>query len=303
MSIACTNSKDNDHTTELAAAYLLTSNTTSYTVTVDNGTYSYDIGNVTFKQDYPVYEWNSTKTGLSGTSTTVTISLASTQTYGGHYYVAVNVPTGNVSWIQAAYLTNKLGGYLACPNDANENAFLFSLVNNGVSTISTIAYDSSGNIDTANTDTTNDSDDTYFWHFTETAHHYISIGPFLGGFQPDNSTEPNGNWRCMDGTAFTDTSGNTSTYTNWSSDLYCDSSLDTGCTTSITDSTKTDQDYRINDQPNNSSTGQPFMGFGEMNIPVATWGDYTGTVGELGTTTSPGSSYGFIMEFNSDPGF
>ena len=298
--VTCSGEDDKDNSNLiLGAAYLLSSN--SKTVTVGSGKYSYEIGDYTFKQDYPVYEWNSSKTGLSGVSS-VTITLQSTQTYNGHYYVAVYVPTGNVSWIQAAYLANKLGGYLACPNDSAENSFLFGLVNAGVDTKATIAYDSSGNIDTSKTDTSNNSDDTYFWHFTETEHNYISIGPFLGGFQPDGSSEPSGNWKCLDGTSITDASGNTATYTNWAVDLYCDSTLDQGCTTSITDSTGVDQDYRTNTQPNNSAEGQPFMGFGEMNSPVSTWGDYSGDVGELGAAQTPGSSYGFIMEFNSNPG-
>ena len=40
-----------------------------------------------------------------------------------------------------------------------------------------------------------------------------------------------------------------------------------------------DQDPRDNTQPNDSGDeegSQPIMGFGEMNEPVPTWGDYMG---------------------------
>lgn len=184
-----------------------------------------------------------------------------TETYNGHYYIVAYVSTANVSWVQAAYLADQLGGYLACPND---------------------------------------DDDKYFWHFditdsAQSEQNGISIGPFLGGFQPDGSIEPNGNWRWLDGSAITDSEENASGYTNWSEDLYCSSDLDsTVCPNSISDSTNTDLDYRINDQPNDSGDGQPVMGFGEINKLVATWRDYMGDVAEYGAETIPGSSYGFM---------
>src|SRR3989339_506312 len=275
--------------------------TAKYTITVGDGTYSYTLGDLKVKQDYKVYKWNSTKTGLQGIPTSaVKIKLSSTQTYKGHYYVAAYVPTANVSWLQASYLANELGGYLACPNSGKENAFIFSMVDNGKNTVSSITYSSTGSI--SSYDVSNDDDDKYFWHFditssSDSAHHDVAIGPFLGGFQPDGSNEPDGTWRCMDGTKLTNIDGTTATYTNWAEDLYCNTTYSTSCTSSYTDSTNTDLDYRNNVQPNASGDGQPFMGFGEMNIPVATWGDYTGTVAEYGTSANGGSSYGFVMEF------
>ena len=43
------------------------------------------------------------------------------------------------------------------------------------------------------------------------------------------------------------------------------------------------------------------MGFGEMNQPVPTWGDYMDAVGAYGLQKSPGQNYGFIIEYESDP--
>ena len=73
-------------------------------------------------------------------------------------------------------------------------------------------------------------------------------------------------------------------YTNWAQNL---------------DDGVTDKDPRDNTQPNDSSDGQPVMGFGEMNLPVATWGDY------VGTHTNPQGDvrgfYGFIIEYEVEP--
>ena len=71
-----------------------------------------------------------------------------------HFYEVVYVKSGNLNWYQAAYLAEDAGAYMACPTSEEENAFIFSLVN----------------------------DSKYFWSFPEEGNHYgISIGPFLGG--------------------------------------------------------------------------------------------------------------------------
>ena len=63
-----------------------------------------------------------------------------------------------------------------------------------------------------------------------------------------------------------------------------------------------DKDPRNNTQPNNSgSNNQRIMGFGEMNQPVPTWGDYMDDTGVYGTTQRPGSSHGFIIEYEKRP--
>lgn len=43
------------------------------------------------------------------------------------------------------------------------------------------------------------------------------------------------------------------------------------------------------------------MGFGEMSLPVATWGDYMDSVGTYGKKRLPSLSYGFMIEYDSDP--
>jgi hypothetical protein len=168
-----------------------------------------------------------------------------------HYYEAVSVLTGNLNWYQAAFLAEDAGGYLACPTSEGENSFVFSLVN----------------------------DKKYFWSFSEDGGHYgISIGPFLGGYQPDGSSEPAGGWCWLSGDAWV--------FENWAQNL---------------DDGVIDKDPRPNDQPNDSGGNQSVMGFGEMNLPVPTWGDYFDSVGTYNLKKSPGSSYGFIIEYESDP--
>ncbi len=84
-------------------------------------------------------------------------------------------------------------------------------------------------------------------------------------------------------------SGETWEYTNWAVDL-SDGQID--------------KDPRNNSQPNdsgNSSHWQRIMRFGEMNAPVSTWGDYMDDVGTYGMERSPGRSYGFVIEYESDP--
>jgi len=167
-----------------------TVDTSNCTVVVGTGTYQYTINNYTFCQDYPVYDWNSTYNGLSGIATSsVSISVGDVQSFAGHYYSAVYVSTGNVSWVQAAYLAEKLGGYLASINSSTENDFVFSLVDDGEATPCVVTY--SG---TSNTPSYQDASCTtahkYFWHFsisTQSEHNGVSIGPFLGGFQPDSA--------------------------------------------------------------------------------------------------------------------
>lgn len=168
-----------------------------------------------------------------------------------HYYEAVYVSSGNLNWYQAANLAQNAGGYLASITSEGENSFVFDLV----------------------------SDEKYFWAFDEHGDHYgISIGPFLGGYQPEGSEEPAGGWSWLSGEAWD--------YANWAVNL---------------DDGVIDKDPRPNDQPNDSGDGQPIMGFGEMNLPVPTWGDYMDSVGTYGKTKLPGFSYGFVIEYEDTP--
>lgn len=171
-----------------------------------------------------------------------------------HGYQVVYVPGGNLNWYQAAYLADDAGGYLASPTSDEENSFLFSQVNS----------------------------QKYFWVFpayvegkSQANHYEISIGPFLGGYQPEGSAEPAGGWSWLSGESWD--------YQNWAVNL---------------NDGVTDKDPRNNTQPNDSgSANQRVMGFGEMNTPVPTWGDYMDGVGTYGVKRTPGSSYGFIIEY------
>lgn len=174
-----------------------------------------------------------------------------------HYYQVVYLPQGNLNWFQAAYLADDAGGYLASITSPEENAFIFNMVN----------------------------DMKYFWKFPKyvegksRANHYeITIGPFLGGYQPEGSQEPAGGWSWL--------SGETWNYSNWAKNL---------------DDGVIDLDPRPNDQPNDSGNGQRIMGFGEMNLPVPTWGDYMDDIGTYGEDRLPGRSYAFVIEYNSMP--
>ncbi|MDB1124269.1 C-type lectin-like domain-containing protein [Vibrio algarum] len=174
-----------------------------------------------------------------------------------HYYEVVYLPSGNLNWFQSAKLAEEAGGYLASITSAEENAFLFELVN----------------------------DEKYFWKFPkhiegsrEPDHYEIKIGPFLGGYQPEGSEEPLGDWSWLCGEKWE--------YSNWAQDL---------------NDGVIDQDPRDGTQPNDSGWGQRVMGFGEMNKPVPTWGDYMDGVGNYGVDKSPGKSYGFIIEYNNNP--
>jgi len=92
-----------------------------------------------------------------------------------HSYQAVFASSG-VTWAEAEAAAQARGGHLVSVNSANENAFVFGLV----------------------------SGRPEFWFDNATND---GIGPWIGGFQPDGSTEPAGGWQWADGSAFT--------FTNW----------------------------------------------------------------------------------------
>lgn len=121
------------------------------------------------------------------------------------------------------------------------------------------------------------TDEKYWWAFPEDGGHYgIKIGPNLGGYQPEGSVEPAGGWSWLSGEPWE--------YSNWARNL---------------DDGVIDKDPRDNSQPNDSANGQPVMGFGELNVPVPTWGDYTGE-----KTTPRGDvrgAYAFIIEYENNP--
>jgi len=79
----------------------------------------------------------------------------------GHVYQAICTPAG-VTWDEANAAAQAAGGYLATINTADENSFVFNLV-----------------------------DDPIFWYANV---FNANIGPWLGGFQPPDSPEPGGGW-------------------------------------------------------------------------------------------------------------
>lgn len=132
------------------------------------------------------------------------------------------------------------------------------------------------------------SDEKYFWTFPEwngdenqMNHYEIMIGPHLGGYQILVTENPDLDWNWMSGEAWE--------YTNWAVNL---------------DDGIIDQDPRDNTQPNDSGDsiyGQRVLGFGEMNAPVSTWGDYSEEHGTYGLEKSGGKAYGFIIEYETTP--
>jgi len=171
-----------------------------------------------------------------------------------NYYEVVLVESMNISWVQAAILAESEGGYLASLTSAEENAFVFGLVN----------------------------DDKYFWEFpddyTPDSHYRIKVGPFLGGVRVSDTEDSLAGWTWLSGEEWD--------YMNWVENL---------------DDGVTDRDPRNNTQPNGKGR-QNVMGFGELNVPVSTWGDYWDTVAQYGERGMPtGYNMGFVIEYENDP--
>lgn len=126
------------------------------------------------------------------------------------------------------------------------------------------------------------NDDKYFWEFpddyTPDSHYRIKIGPFLGGVRVSDSKDSLTGWTWLSGEKWN--------YANWAQNI---------------DDGVTDRDPRDNTQPNGKGQ-QNVMGFGELNVPVATWGDYWPTVSQHGKRDMPsGFNMGFIIEYDNEP--
>jgi hypothetical protein len=127
------------------------------------------------------------------------------------------------------------------------------------------------------------NDEKYFWEFpdnyTRDSHYRIKIGPFLGGAKTDGSSDSRAGWVWLSGEEWS--------YANWAKNL---------------DDGIIDKDPRDNTQPNGRGR-QNIMGFGELNVPVATWGDYFAGVAQYQNMRMPmGYNRGFIIEYDNNPG-
>lgn len=211
------------------------------------------VGPATFSVTYPIFD------DFASLPDDVVYARQPIQSFerpegGTHYYEVVLVESMNISWVQAAILATSEGGYLASLSSPEENAFVFSLVN----------------------------DDAYFWQFpddyTPDSHYRIKIGPFLGGVRVSDTEDSLAGWQWLSGEAWD--------YTNWAQNL---------------DDGVTDRDPRDNTQPNGAGR-QNIMGFGELNVPVPTWGDYWDTVAQYGERGMPsGYNRGFVIEYDEMP--
>lgn len=105
-----------------------------------------------------------------------TVGAAPSQFVGtGHYYEVISEPDG-IDWESADSAALAQGGYLATITSEAENAFAYSLAA---------------------------LDEDYWTPGRGTT----SVGPWLGGFQPEDSPEPDGNWQWVTGEPFA--------YTHW----------------------------------------------------------------------------------------
>lgn len=163
-----------------------------------------------------------------------------------HWYEVVHTPQGGINWVQAKQLAEAEGGYLASIHSLQENEFLFWLVR-----------------------------DLKFWYrFDHGGELFNLSGPFLGGFQPQGATEPDGGWRWASGEAWT--------FERWQKE-----DLPIG------------NKMKPDNQPNNNNGNQNVLAFGEVDLPVSYWSD----VPHIMSTHNSGgpSCYGFIIEYEQKP--
>jgi len=88
----------------------------------------------------------------------------------GHYYEAVLVP-GGFTWYDAYAAAEAKGGYLATITSEAENEFVYNLV----------------------------AGDDRYWYYDSYGN---TQGPWLGGYQPEGSSEPDGGWAWVNGEVF-----------------------------------------------------------------------------------------------------
>jgi len=146
----------------------------------------------------------------------------------GHFYEAIVVPEG-IDWQTAQSAAEQKGRYLATITSAQENAFVFDLID----------------------------DNTDLWNFRSSD----VLGPWIGGFQPLDAVEPDGDWKWVTNEDFV--------YTNWSQGL---------------------------PQPDDLGGDEDYLNFysGWGNTSVASkWNDYSGT--------GDSKIHGYVTEYIPEP--
>jgi hypothetical protein len=130
----------------------------------------------------------------------------------GHLYEPIEAQLG-ISWTQARDAAISSGGYLVTLTSQAENDFVFNLI-----------------------------DDDKYWYENVT---YSNLrGPWIGGFQPEGSPEPDGDWQWVTGESFV--------FQNWNGV-----------------------------QPNNFGAGENFMHFGNQPTRTGEWNDLPADFGEV----------------------
>lgn len=117
--------------------------------------------------------------------------------------------------------------------------------------------------------------DRKFWFAWDGSHNHVMNGPFLGGCQPAGSSEPRGGWRWVTGEPWS--------YENWA-----------------WDGMPGDRDPRPSGQPNDATGNQNVTAFGEVNEPVATWGDFPHKFSSF-QSQHDGKALGFVIEYDAPP--
>ena len=109
---------------------------------------------------------------LAATTNAALVEWPASQGGNGHFYEAVAV-SQPITWSAANIAAQSAGGYLVTITSQAENSFVFSLI-----------------------------DDPIYWYSG-----YNLRGPWIGGYQPPGSPEPDGGWSWVTGEPFV--------YSNW----------------------------------------------------------------------------------------
>jgi hypothetical protein len=114
-------------------------------------------------------------TGLGAVSAIAAAGAVGRWASNGHWYQAIYAPEG-IDWATADLMAQAAGGHLATIGSSQENDFVYGLV----------------------------SGEDAFWYIDSSGN---GIGPWLGGWQAPQSSEPGGGWQWV--------TGETWSYANW----------------------------------------------------------------------------------------